>query len=551
MKVSRSIWDQLIMRCGKSNSRADYLKLRNSLLENKLSFRQFRIFSRNDLPFYLIVFFSAVSLKMIAELIAYPYPIGYDVINYYIPMLSNFESEWNTILREYPFYTYVLHLVENLTGLSVKTTVSAFATLIFGLFAVSILSLGKAIIKNSNLSAVLISLFVIVQIPVLRTTWDLHRDMFSLTMMFFAISILIQLRNSHPNRFSSLAVVSCLLFTVLSVISDRMVGAWLIAVYCICTILLRERTVTIGFIVALVPYIIILGVTGDGYSIISTSMRSISNVGEDAQIFGEQGLLSDSYNPTNLFSYFIALNILLFPLAIVGYLQLKESLLKVGLIIALVGSMTWLVFPYAKELVADRWILLFGISLSIFAGYGFVRAIQMISIRLRNTYLYILVSGVIFLIFAQFGIIYAILSYEAQVSVIGLFDKNIQDFAPKSMQFNSVKVDQSPKILDIIHWVNENTPTRSTIIGSNDWRGWFILELKGNRSFVAYENMEDIFRNSTYAPNNRDYLIDTNISDGPIRHGANSVFKGVEGYSNGLFTVYRILYSPKNVTLVH
>ena len=189
------------------------MNLHNPLLEKNLSLSTIRIFSRKDLPLYLIVFFSAITLKTVTELVAYPYPIGYDVINYYIPMLSNFENEWNTILRDYPFYTYLLHLIQNITGLSVQTTVSTVAALIFGLFAVSILSLGKAIIrKNNSYYAAVISLFVILQIPVLRTTWDLHRDMFSLTMMFFAISILIRIRNNYPTKFPSSALVSCLSF---------------------------------------------------------------------------------------------------------------------------------------------------------------------------------------------------------------------------------------------------------------------------------------------------------------------------------------------------
>ena len=518
-------------------------------MENKLSSRALRIFSRKDLPIYLIVFFSAVTLKIVAESIAYPYPIGYDVINYYIPMLSNFEYEWNTIFGDYPFYTYVLHLVQNLTGLTVQTTVSTFAVFIFGLFAVSILALAKAIMKknnNDNLYAVLFSLFVIVQIPVLRTTWDLHRDMFSLTMMFFAISILIRLRNTKSSRFPSLALIFCISFSVLSVVSDRMVGVWLIGVYCSSFILYRERTIAITFIAALVSFLVLIAVTGDGYSIISSSIRNIAHANVDYQIFGKQGPSSnDGYNQVNLFSYFIALNVMLLPLGIVGYLQLKESILRISLIVALVGSMTWLVFPYARELVADRWTLLFGISLSIFAGYGFIKTIQLMSTRLRNTYLHILASGMIFIIFAQFGIIYAVLPYEAQVSVIGLFDKNIQDFAPKSMQFNSVEADQSDELLDIIHWVNENTPARSGIIGSNDWRGWFILELTGNRSFVAYERMGEIFRNMTYAPNEQGYLIDTKVSDDPVNQTMNPDLERAKAYSNSLFTVYRIWESPK------
>ncbi|HZD36737.1 MAG TPA: hypothetical protein VE130_16150 [Nitrososphaeraceae archaeon] len=485
---------------------------------------------------------------MATELVAYPYPIGYDVINYYIPMLSNFENEWNTILREYPFYTSILYVVQNITGLSAQNTVSIFAIFIFGLFGVSVFSLGKAVIRNSNRLALLISLFVILQIPVLRTAWDLHRDMFSLTMMFFAFSILIQLRGVQPNKFSSPALICFLLFTVLSVISDRMVGAWLVIVYCICALLYRERIITISFIVGLVSFIALLTVTGDGYSIISSVMHSISDAGMNAQISGEKGPQSDSYNQISLFFYFIALNVLLIPLGIIGYVRLHDPVLRVSLIVALFGSMTWLVFPHARELVADRWILLFGISLSVIAGFGLVRIIQLMFEWLNNVYLSILVPAIIFLIFAQLGITYAVLPYEAQISMIGFFNDNIQEFVPKSMQFSSVKVDQSPMILDVIHWINENTDDRSEIIGSKDWRGWFITELTANRTFIEYERLGNISNTTIDAQQYQRYLITTKVSyDNPIRNRENSILDGIEAYSNSLFTVYRIWENTKNM----
>ena len=527
------------------------MNLHNSLLGNYHSLRAVRIFSRKDPPLYLIVFFSAIALKTVTELIAYPYPIGYDVINYYIPMLHNFETGWNTILRDYPFYTYVLHLIQNLTGLSVQTTISTVAILIFGLFAVSILSLGKTIVRNSNFFAVLITLFVLIQIPVLRTSWDLHRDMFSLTMMFFAISMLIQLRKNHPSTYPFLSLVSCLTFTVLSVVSDRMVGAWLIVIYCICTLIYRERTVALSLVVALASFITLLTVTDDGYSIMSSSIRSVANADLDVQISGEDGNLNGSYNQVNLFSYFIALNILLIPLAVVGYVRLKEPLLKISLIVAFMGSMTWLVFPHARELVADRWILLLGISLSIFAGYGFIKSIQIISKWLRNTYLLIAVSALIFSIFAQFGFTYALLPNDAQISVVGLFDMNIKKFAPKSMQFNSVTVEQSPIVLDVIHWVNENTSTESKIIGSSDWRGWFISGLSGNRSFSGYESLGNLVKDATYERDDHAYLVDADGGDDSVRYKMDSTSELVKVHSNSLFTVYRILEIPRNMSLAH
>ena len=271
----------------------------------------------------------------------------------------------------------------------------------------------------------------------------------------------------------------------------------------------------------------------------------------DAQISGEPEQLNDSYNQTNLFSYFIALCILLIPLAIVGYLQLKDQLLKICLIVALVGSMTWLVFPHANVLVADRWILLFGISLSVFAGYGFVRTIQILSKWQRSTNLCILTTAMIFLIFAQIGISYAMLPYNAQASIISLFETNIQDFVPKSMQFNSVRIDQSPMLQDIINWLNENTSTRSKIIGSSDWRGWFVSGLAGNRGFIGYEELEKQVRNTNYWSNDQEYLIDTNVIDDPILHRTNSGFEGVKAYSNSLFTIYRIFEIPKNASFVN
>jgi hypothetical protein len=216
-----------------------------------------------------------------------------------------------------------------------------------------------------------------------------------------------------------------------------------------------------------------------------------------------------------------------------------------------VGSLTWLVFPYARELVADRWILLFGISLSIIAGYGFIKTIQMISKWLRNTYMCMLITAMIFSIFAQFGIAYAVLPYGAHVSIIGLFD-NIEKFAPKTMQFNSVRIDQSPMLLDIIQWVNQNTPDGSKIIGSIDWRGWFISELSGTRSFIGHERLENLFRNTNYASNDQVYLIGVQSSDDSIRHITNSSSsKLVKAHSNSLFDVYRFLETPKNMSLVH
>lgn len=504
-------------------------------------------FSRKDLLLYLMVFLCAVALKTVTEMSAYPYPVGYDVINYYIPMLDNFESVQHSLLKEYPFYMYILHFIQSLTGLSPGETVSSFSIVVYGIFALSIFSLGKVNLKNSNVLPVLISLFVIVQIPVLRTAWDLHRDIFSFTMMFFAISFLIKIRNNsfEVKRYYLICLTSCITFAILSVVSDRMVGTWLVSVFCIYSLISRERIVILIFACAAASFIIFVFVTGDGISIITSIIPDAAESLGTNQISGEKVVENTFYNQKNLFTYFVSINGLLVPLAIVGFTRLREPIMRTSILIALIGSMTWLIFSQQSELVADRWILLFGIGLSFFAGYGFAIATQIISRMIRNRYTIVFLSAVIYAAFAQFGIMYAFSSYDSHYSVIGLFDENVERFAPKTMQFNSIRVDQSPTILNTIKWINQNTPVDSKIIGSNDWRGWFVSELEGNRSFAGYEVLADTVEGSSAALPGQTYLVSVTGQDSVV-----SMPGAIESYSNDLFRVHVLFNISKGFASV-
>ena len=47
---------------------------------------------------------------MIPEIIAYPYPIGYDIINYYIPLAS--EVEFNSLNDQFNIFSYVIYILK-------------------------------------------------------------------------------------------------------------------------------------------------------------------------------------------------------------------------------------------------------------------------------------------------------------------------------------------------------------------------------------------------------------------------------------------------------
>jgi len=67
----------------------------------------------------------------------------------------------------------------------------------FGVFAISLFFVAQRLLKINVAYSILLTIFVIFQLAVLRTTWDLHRDIFGLAPMFLTFS-LIQTKKENP-----------------------------------------------------------------------------------------------------------------------------------------------------------------------------------------------------------------------------------------------------------------------------------------------------------------------------------------------------------------
>ena len=59
----------------------------------------------------------AIVLRLIPEILAYPHPIGYDVVNYYIPVVTYFNENWPAISDDFPLYVLILYFVASASGL--------------------------------------------------------------------------------------------------------------------------------------------------------------------------------------------------------------------------------------------------------------------------------------------------------------------------------------------------------------------------------------------------------------------------------------------------
>ena len=100
---------------------------------------------------------------------AHPYPVGYDVINYYIPVLANFQEHWEIVSQQFPLYVLILHSFQIATDLEPQALVIASAIILYGIFSISVFSISSKLLGLNDLYSLYLTLFVIFQLPVLRT----------------------------------------------------------------------------------------------------------------------------------------------------------------------------------------------------------------------------------------------------------------------------------------------------------------------------------------------------------------------------------------------
>ena len=210
------------------------------------------------------------------------------------------------------------------------------------------------------------------------------------------------------------------------------------------------------------------------------------------------GTIPNSYNGFNLLISFIIVNGLLVPTSLLGLrYQGNNKILKIALLITLFGSFSWILFPNNEALVANRWIILTGIFLSIFGGYGFIILSKRIRARnLKTGYSVLLIA---IAIFGIIGIGYIALPYGSPFILYDIVRGYVGSFEPVSMQFNSVDIKENPKLLSAIDWINKNTRPNATIIGASHLRGWMELELENDRTFRFFntnDGLVNFLRNS-------------------------------------------------------
>jgi hypothetical protein len=123
-------------------------------------------------------------------------------------------------------------------------------------------------------------------------------------------------------------------------------------------------------------------------------------------------------------------------------------------------------------------VILAGIFLAIFAGYGLLHIVKALKPRLSIT-----VAGSVLAAFMVIGLAYAVMPHDNPFVLYGAARANTENFSPVTMQFNSLDVEDNEKLLSAIQWINQNTGPGTVIVGERHWRGFMELYLEDDRIY--------------------------------------------------------------------
>lgn len=413
----------------------------------------------------LFFFLLGCVLRIIPDLIAYPYPVGYDIINYYIPLADKL----NTIFQNdsFQFYPYLLYTFKSFIPLNPQGLMISLSSITYGLFSVSIYLL----LKGLNLKpALFMTLFILFQISALRTTWDLQKDILALSFTFLIIYLILEDRKAYFFNIRIILFGIIISLVILTLLTDNMIGFLLIISLSIYFAIKKDLKYIISLtiiIISIISFLVVVDNTKNDSLINSINNILTGNIKEN-----------ENYTPLNLGILFIMMNILSLPLFIYGLKYLHELLLYIPLSMGLLGSFTWIVLPYSAILLPDRWIIISGIFMSIFSSYGLIRLFSNYKDKPNYKILLPIMSFYIII-----GLFYMILPYDYAFPIYGIFAEYTHFFVPSTMQFNSIDIVDNKDLSIAIDWLNNHTNPKSIIYGDSYLSGWMKMLLKDKRIF--------------------------------------------------------------------
>lgn len=433
----------------------------------------------------IVIFLGGSILRLVPEILAGPWPLGFDTITYYGPIILNW-ADGNFSPADFngyaPLCYFLLFLVYRLSG-NVFFALKFIGPLLYGLLCSCFFFFVFRGLGWNNGKGLLTTFLFSIYFLSLRISWDFYRNMLGLAFFFLFLSFLSkfdELPKSRKIIASTLAILVTISHEIVSVIM------FLVVCSSFALDIFKRKDSSKIFESALwfVPSLLIF------FFIIFNSAIMFHEVPGSLNYFTDvsRGIVYDSYFvlARDVFSLFLLTLGPLLPFVILGFW--RDRKLDSWSLICLSGSFWPFFYPWFQIVPWNRWMYMLGPTFIIYAVNGFDR-LKMLKKKCtshKRFYEHFSKLAVVLMMIGGISVVYMIFPLSVTLSQDLTIAERLGHYLPGSMLCNTFPLNDCDDFEKCFHYVNENLGNGAVLIIHESMRGWARLYLDEEKNVINY-----------------------------------------------------------------
>lgn len=510
----------------------------------------------------ILCFFLGFIIRLIPEVLSYPYPIGFDTIGYAASISTGkifyhsgtfFEYPWTTFFSTWLLYAFLVPIY-SITKIDPFLLLKSTSPILYAANVCAVYLFSRKWLSWSALKGLLAALFFTFQLASLRISWDLYRNSLAMIFLLLALPLIYKANNRK-------GIISFALLSLLVVFSHELVAAVLLTMIfgmvvfdlIKCKSIKRLLKVLFALLPALTIFLLMTLTMLFQYgfaaepNIISAhnpppfhpfNLFFIENYFKVASPMENYptyfSLISD------VFSLFGILYLPWLPLVALGFF--RDKILDVFSLVLLAFTFSCIIIPFFAIFQWSRWMYLLAYPFTFYATNGAAKRSHSSLLQIKSKFNYIRsfspLASVTFLIAILLSVLFMVAPAEFAVFSIG----RANSYFPSTMQHNTIPLQDQNDLIETIKWLNTNATKNASILVHHALLPWTRLYLSENFVRIYYiSNIKDALNLALQKGFDRVYLIWWNTNVGwygiTVPHNFHEVFK------SGRLSVFQYFYS--------
>jgi hypothetical protein len=410
----------------------------------------------------LAAFLLPLTIRTIPEILSGLYPVGWDIIAYYIPntidMAAGRMNPWEIVASAPTLYAIAVPIYL-LTKTNLVFIFKTLGPILYGFLGWSIFRFCRRRLHWSGSKAFCAVLFISAYFVAMRISWDAFHMEIGLALFLLAESI-------TEGSQQAKSTIGRLLLLSLAVLSNQLVAVIVVATQLATLVRPSVRKSLTQITLQLPPIGVFLLIL---YATMHTAL------GPGLTVLGPA---ADATNLTINLSFMLYAYGLVLPLILVGLKLREKTAFFPWMIVCGIGIALSLLPGHVFQDIGYRWVLLLSLPLLILAYEGYSKLRVSGTWMLRNWSGLLRVSVLVTLLSS--ATLYAVLPAQSAFPFFAAYPQ----FVPSSMVQSSLPSSDYPNVVRAMLWVDSHLSSDSVLITQQAFYGWARSYLSPDKQVV-------------------------------------------------------------------